>query len=576
MSGYTRKDFLSLSALFAGAASLPRLPGFLARAESPALRQKGTGIEPDLVVVNARVLTSDPAMPRAEAFAVKDGRFLAVGSNADVRNLASSRTKVIDAQRMTVTPGFIDAHCHPSGVEEVFGVVVTKLLTKPELIAALKKKAQATPPGFWVEGELFDDTKMKDATPLNRRDLDAVSTEHPVAVHHRGGHTSWYNSKALDLAGVTKDTPDPSNGRFVRDASGDLTGWVAERARDVFDRAGKRESFTPEQQRDRARQGMRYISEQLTAAGLTTVHDLSANSRQVRAYEDTFQNDELRHRAYMMIRGDAFPLLRDAGVYTGFGNDWVRVGGVKFAADGSASERTMRMSTPYVGTNDYGILTMTQAEIHEAVEDAHRHGWQVGIHANGDVTIDMVLNAYERVLQKWPHPDRRHRIEHCTLVNPDLLRRIKATGSIPTPFWTYVYYHGEKWSQYGEEKLQTMFAHRSFLDYGIIVPGASDYGPGPFEPLMALQSMVTRRDYRGHEWGPKQKVTVDEALRIATINGAHASYEEKTKGSITAGKLADFVMLEKDPHDVDPNTIKDIRIARTVVGGKTMYPKTEV
>jgi hypothetical protein len=229
------------------------------------------------------------------------------------------------------------------------------------------------------------------------------------------------------------------------------------------------------------------------------------------------------------------------------------------------------MSTPYVGTDDHGILTMSQQEIHERVEDAHRNNWQVGIHANGDVTIDMVLLAYERVLKQWPHPDRRHRIEHCSLVNPDLLRRIKATGTIPTPFWTYVYYHGEKWSQYGDEKMRWMFAHRSFLDSGIRVPGASDYGPGPFEPLMAIQSMVTRRDYRGREWGPNQKVTVDEALRVATINGAYASYEEHQKGSITAGKLADFVVLEKDPHDVDPNAIKDIRIARTVAGGTTTH-----
>jgi predicted amidohydrolase YtcJ len=234
----------------------------------------------------------------------------------------------------------------------------------------------------------------------------------------------------------------------------------------------------------------------------------------------------------------------------------------------------MRMSTPYVGTTDYGILTMTQKEIDEAVEDGHRNDFQIGIHANGDVTIDMVLKAYERVLQRWPDPNRRHRIEHCTLVNPDLLKRIKACGCIPTPFWTYVYYHGEKWSEYGDDKLRWMFAHRSFLDTGIAVPGASDYGPGPFEPLMAIQSMVTRRDYRGREWGPNQKVTVDEAIRIGTINGARASSEEAIKGSITAGKLADFVVLEKDPHSVDPNEIKDIRIARTVVGGRTMYPRS--
>ena len=378
------------------------------------------------------------------------------------------------------------------------------------------------------------------------------------------------NSKALELAGITKSTPDPEHGRFFRDSSGDLTGRAAEAARGVFNRAGQRERFTPEQQRDRSRQGMKHISMLLTATGLTTVHDAGAGPDRIRAYEDARANGELRHRAYMMIRG-AYEQLRNAGVYTGFGDEWIRVGGVKYAADGSASERTMRMSTPYVGTNDYGILTMTQQEIHERVEDAHRNNWQVGIHANGDVAIDMVLQAYERVLRQWPHPDRRHRIEHCSQVNPDLLRRIKAAGVIPTPFWTYVYYHGEKWSQYGDEKMRWMFAHRSFLDSGIIVPGASDYGPGPFEPLMALQSMVTRRDYRGREWGPNQKVTLDEALRIATINGAYASYEEKTKGSISAGKYADFVILEKDPHDVDPGTIKDIKVMRTVVGGTTAH-----
>jgi predicted amidohydrolase YtcJ len=156
-------------------------------------------------------------------------------------------------------------------------------------------------------------------------------------------------------------------------------------------------------------------------------------------------------------------------------------------------------------------------------------------------------------------------------VNDNLLRRIKATGSIPTPFWTYVYYHGEKWGQYGEEKARSMFAHKSFLDHGIDVVGASDYGPGPFEPLMAIQSMVTRKDYAGRVWGPNQRITVDQALRVATVNGARASYEENLKGTIEAGKLADFVLLEKDPHDVPAETIKDIKVLRTVAGGRTTY-----
>lgn len=576
MRTYSRGEFLSLTALLSGAVALPKAhsvaaPGATGDDRSQA---RSPGIEADLVVVNANVVTIDPARPRAEAIAVKDGRFLAVGSSADIRALASTRTRVIDAAQQTVVPGFIDTHCHPSGVNELFGVVVTQHTTKATLIEALQRKAAQTPPGFWVEGHLFDDTKLTDATPLHRRDLDRVSTQHPVVVNHRGGHTSWYNSQAFELAGVTRNTADPPDGRFFRDATGDLTGWVAEQARGVMGRAGRRESFTPEQVRDRNRQGMRHISERLTAAGLTTVHDAGASADRLRAYEDARANGELRHRAYLMVRGP-FQQLRQAGVYTGFGDEWIRIGGVKYGADGSASERTMRMSTPYMDTTDYGILTMTQQEIQDRVEEAHRANWQVGIHANGDVTIDMVLNAYERVLKQWPHPDRRHRIEHCTLVNPSLLSRIKATGTIPTPFWTYVYYHGEKWGAYGDDKMRWMFAHRSFLDYGIAVPGASDYGPGPFEPLMAIQSLVTRRDYRGREWGANQRVTVDEALRIGTINGAHASYEEGVKGSITTGKYADFVMLAQDPRTVDPNAIKDIAVVRTVVGGKVVHPKNE-
>ena len=576
MPKYTRGEFLGFGAALAGAAGLGRFPAGAAADSAPQAARAGGGaggvggIEPDLIVINAKVYTIDAALPRAEAFAVKNSRFIAVGTTGDVRNLATPRTTVLDARRMTVTPGFIDTHCHPSGVDELYGVNCN-VRTVAELQAAVRTKAQTTPPGFWVTGFMFDDTKLD--RPLTRHDLDGAAADHPVAVHHRGGHTSWYNSKALELAGITAQTPDPPDGRFFRE-HGELTGRVAEQARGVFQPVGQRERFTPEQQRDRARAGMRHMSQLFAAAGLTSVHDAGTSLDHVLAYEDTRRNGELRHRAYMMIRGpQIFAGFKAAGIYTGFGDEWIRVGGIKFAADGSASERTMRMSTPYVGTTDYGILTMTQQQIHDAVEDAHRHNFQVGIHANGDVTIDMVLTAYERVLQRWPDASRRHRIEHCSLVNPDLLARIAACGCIPTPFWTYIHFHGEKWAQYGEEKMRWMMAHRAFLDHGIRVPGASDYTPGPFEPLMALQSMVTRKDYAGRVWGANQRVTLDEALTIATINGAYASSEEHLKGSITAGKLADFVVLEEDPHDVDPDRIMHIPINRTVVGGQTMYAR---
>jgi predicted amidohydrolase YtcJ len=250
----------------------------------------------------------------------------------------------------------------------------------------------------------------------------------------------------------------------------------------------------------------------------------------------------------------------------------LRIAAVKYAADGSASERTMSMSTPYEGRpNDFGILTMTQEQIDNAVDDAVAHGFRVGIHANGDVAIDMVLKAYERVLKNASGPNPRHRIEHCSLINDTLLARIKAAGVIPAPFYTYAYYHGNKWVDYGPEKMQSMFAHRSFLDAGIPVAPASDYTPGPYEPMMAIQSMVTRKDQRGRVWGPNQRISVTEAMRICTVHGAYASFEEDIKGSLIPGKLADFVILEKDPHEVDPDSIINIKVLRTVLGGKTVH-----
>ena len=529
---------------------------------------KGSGGVPDLIVHNGLIYTSDRTMPKAEAFAVKGDRFLAVGSNDDILHLASANTVRIDAEGMTIVPGFIDAHSHPAGggVSELVSVNCD-LRSIDAIKKAINERAQNTPDGEWITGFKYDDTKVKDGRKLRREDLDDAAPRNPVHIRHRGGHTAWYNSKAFALAGITAETPDPQHGKFYR-RDGKLDGRVAERANYMITKLIPSE-ITRKQRQD----GVKLISELMTSSGLTTVHDAGSSRNNMIAYRDANDADEMRFRVYMMIRGEElYNDLKESALYTGFGDVKLKIGGVKYGADGSASERTMRMSTPYEGRpNDYGILTMTQEEIHEAVEDAHRNGFQVGIHANGDVTIDMVLNAYERVIKKWPRPDVRHRLEHCSLINPLLLQRIKETRSIPTPFYTYVHYHGNKWVEYGEEKMKSMFAHRSFLDYDIPVAGASDYTPGPYEPLMAIQSMVTRKDFEGRLWGPNQRISVSEALKICTINGAYASYEENVKGSITQGKLADYVMLDDDPHDTEPDNIKKIGVAQTVVGGKTVY-----
>lgn len=563
MSEISRGDFLGLSATLAAGVTAGCVSG--GSTAAGALADLNTA---DLVVVNGTVLTQDDTLPSAEALAVKGGRFVAVGSNDEISTLvAQGRTEVIDAAGMTVLPGFIDAHSHPSsaGLSELKNVN-TNLGSITRIQRALRERASRTPPGEWIVGFMYDDTKQQEGRPLNRRDLDEAIPDHPVMVNHRGGHTSVLNSMAFRLAGISEETPDPPGGRFERE-NGELTGLVAERGQRPFQRLIPNESTRQERQ-----EGVALISRKMAAVGLTSVHQAGTSRGHFTAYQDAFLAGELNFRMTAMASGNSYSGLRAAGIRTGMGDEWLRIGATKYYVDGSASERTMRMSTPYEGRpDDYGILVTTQEELDEFVEDAHRAGWQIAIHANGDVAIDMVLQSYEKAMEAMPRPDPRHRIEHCTLVNPGLLARIKAIGAIPAPFYTYAHYHGEKWIAYGEARLEWMFAHKSFLDYEIPVLPASDHPPGPFEPLMALQSMVTRKDYSGRVWGPSQRITLDQALKICTVNGAYASFEENEKGTITPGKLGDFVILAQDPHDVDPDALKEIPVVRTVMGGRTVF-----
>jgi predicted amidohydrolase YtcJ len=564
MANPDRREILrGAGALLAGLATNPRV---LDGQDSGA---RLTARAPDLILHNARVQTMDESKPGVEAFAISDGRFTAIGRSTDVLNLKGPRTEVIDAAGRPVFPGFIDAHSHPAwgGIEELTAVNCD-LPSIAAIKAAIHKRAEATPPGQWVKGFKYDDTKVVEKRRLRREDLDEAAPDHPVIIKHRGGHLNWFNSRAFALAGITVDTPDPPGGAFFR-RDGQLDGGVAEKAVAAF--AGVVPQDSSRQQRQA---GVALMARLMTAAGLTSVHEAECSPAHLTSYQDALHAGELLFRVYILVQGYApiYQALKDAGVYGGLGDDRLRIGGVKFLADGSAQERTMRMSTAYVGRpDDFGILTMSQDEIDAAAAEADRLGFQIGIHANGDVAIDMVLKAYEKVKAARSRPGYRPRIEHCSLVNPDLLKRIKQVGAVPLPFYTYAHYHGDKWAEYGQEKMQWMFAHRSFLDYGIPVAPASDYIPGPFEPLMAIQSMVTRKDYAGRVWGPNQRITVAEALKICTMGGAYASYEEQVKGSIAVGKLADFVMLERDPQQADPDTIKTIRVVRTVVGGRTVH-----
>ena len=527
------------------------------------------GLVPDLVLHGANILTIDSRRPRARALAIAGGRFLAVGDVAEVRALAGPRTEQLDLEGRTVVPGFIDAHVHPAIAGRLhLRRVDCDLRSIAAIRDALRARAARTPAGAWVLGFKYDDTKTAEGRPLTRQDLDAAAPGHPVFIAHRGGHTAYVNSLAFERAGVSEQTPDPPGGRFDRDGdTGRLTGKVRERAVDVIDRVIP-DTFSPED----FRAGVKLISGMMARAGITSVHDAYGTPRDLRAYQDARAAGELSVRVYCLIGSDHIDRMLAAGVRTGLGDEWVRVGAMKLTCDGSISERTARLSQPYVGRpDDRGMLVLDEPELYARARKAHLADWQVAVHANGDEAIDITLRVFERLQREHPRRDPRFRIEHCTVIDDALIRRIKAIGAIPNPFSTYVYYHGEKMRHYGPERLDRMFAVRSFLDAGIRATQASDYPPGPFEPMMALQSSVTRTDAAGHVWGKKQRITVEEALRVGTLHGAYASFEEDRKGSIEPGKLADLVVLGRDPTREDPSTLIKIPVERTMVGGRWVH-----
>src|SRR5579859_844707 len=546
----------------------PSRRGFLAGMSALAL-QATERTDPDLILYNAKIMTVDPAQPNAQAVAIAAGRFLAVGSNDDIRGMSKPGIRQLDIGGKTVVPGFIDAHTHPSyaGIRHLRWVDCD-LRSIADIQNAIRARAAKTPPGDFFICFKYANTKTKEGRKLTREDLDAAAPQHPVFIEHRGGHTAYVNSLALKRVEIADSVSDPPGGKFDRDPStGRLTGGLRENATEPF-----RKLLPTNFSRDEMRQGVKLISQMMVRTGVTSVHDAEAAPEDLLAYQDAREAGELSFRVYCFLQYQFLDRMTAAGIRTGLGDDWLRVGAVKLVCDGSISERTARLTQPYVGRpNDYGILVNSEEELYADARKAHEAGWQIGTHANGDAAIDIMLRIYERLQREMPRRDPRYRLEHCTVVNPSLIGRIRALGAIPTPFSTYVYYHGEKMREYGAARLDWMFAVRSFLDAGIRVTQASDYPPGPFEPMMALRSEVTRTDSHGNVWGARQRVTVEEALRVGTINGAYASFDEDRKGSIAAGKLADLVVLGRDPTRVDPQSLIDIPIERTMTGGRWVY-----
>lgn len=522
--------------------------------------------EPEVILYNGLVSTMYVGQPEATAVAIRDGRFLAVGSDKKVLELAGKRTRRVDLGHRRVFPGFNDAHAHPwaSGLQALTNVACDKTSVE-EIQSALRERAATTAAGHWVQGYLYDDGKTPRA--LTRADLDAAVPDHPVIVGHRGGHTAYVNSLALAAAGVKAGIADPPGGRFDRDANGDFTGRVTDKAMEAV-----REKIPDELTRDDHRRAVALISKLYASHGITSACEADAAPAGLQAYQDARDAGELSYRAYCHMDVAYLKHYIDAGLHTGFGDSMVRIGGIKQFADGSISERTAWLAEPYIGIPNYTGLEMgTRESLYENSRKAWMAGFQLATHANGERAIDRTLGVYEQLQREFPRRDPRFRLEHCTVVTPELIARIRAVGAIPIPFAGYVNFHGDVLHFYGDERANRMFAYRSFIDAGLRPPSSSDYTASPPAPMLWLYSETTRRDPTGHVWGERQRITVQEALRSMTLDGAYASFEEHEKGSIEPGKLADLAVLAQDPLEVPAEQWQGIKVERTMLGGKWVY-----
>jgi predicted amidohydrolase YtcJ len=315
------------------------------------------------------------------------------------------------------------------------------------------------------------------------------------------------------------------------------------------------------------------LIEMLNAAGITSVGDACAGPRHVELYQEAEQRGRLNVRVNLLVAYPHFDAIRRLGLRTGFGDSRLRLNGVKGFVDGAIGGRTALLAEPYADRDDCGMQTTSDADLRDLVHSVHEAGLRVGVHANGDRAIALLLDQYEAVQEADPQPDMHHRIEHCTVVTDEILARMARVGATAVPFGSYIHYHGSKlldW--YGAKRLERMFAHRSFLDAGVAVAGSSDYSCGPFEPLLAMQSCVTRRGFDGALLGPSQRITALEALGLYTTGSAYAAGEQDVKGRLAPGYLADFVVLGADPLTTPPEQLAAIPVLATYVGGRRVWP----
>jgi len=552
----------------------------------------GIMVDADVVLFNGEVITVDEKKPRAQGVAVRDGRILWVGTNEGVRQAIGKGTQVRDLKGMSVVPGFIESHNHTL----MFGlglssIDLTKVSSIEEIIALVRERAAKQKEGTWITGVGYNQNELKEKRHPTREDLDKAAPKHLVSLRHTSAHGCVVNSLALAKAGITKETRDPEGGKIGKDgATGELTGLLFETpAMKMID------DITPKPTLEElipalGNAGRRFLSE-----GITSAMDASVGGNdiplQIAAYQEAVERGILKVRHNLAIWSEAvFDYCRfeeslkeargrllDLGIRSGLGDEKLRIGPFKIIVDGAFSTVTAVTYEPYgaeASDRGCGVLVVEPEKLARLASLVHGLGWQLSIHGIGDRAIDVCLDAFEAAQKSQPRKDARYRLEHCTMVLPRMFDRMKRLGVIPVLQPGFIWELGDNWfRQLGKETCARLKPFRTLLANQILMAFSSDRPVVSGAPLLGIHSAVNQKTRSGQDYAPAERITPEEALRCYTINGAYATFEEKIKGSIEVGKLADLVILAEDLTRVKPESIKDIPVVATMVGGEFCWEK---
>jgi predicted amidohydrolase YtcJ len=537
-------------------------------------------LSPDLILSNGRFYTLDTGSTIAQAVAIKDSHIVAVGTDAQVGATAGPGTQQLALNGRAVIPGIFDSHNHFLEVGAKLSMIrLDECQSQQEMMELVRERAKVTPPGEWIIGQGWNEGMFADGQLPTRQDIDPATSEHPVILM-RFFNTDVVNTQALRLAGITRDTPDPEGGRIERDADGEPNGLLRASAKALV------RSLLPTPTIDEMKGYLRLACTEMHRFGITSVVEPGLRPEEIRACQSFYQDGELSVRLNLMPSWWGFnddeqgnhldSRARELGIYSGLGDEWLRIGALKMAIDGGTTPHTAFMYEPYVGDTELVAFNRIPLEaLYRYFRTAQELGWDVGIHCCGDHAQDMAVDTFAQVAREIPFPDARHNIIHAYFPTPRALDQMAEYNIAAVLQPTFIYWEGDLlFRDVGEQRANNYKPVRKYLDHGVVVTSSSDVtSTVSANPFVSLYALVTRKNRLGQDIAPHEAISREEALRTFTLEGTWLTREEAIKGSIEVGKLADMAVLGRDYFAVPDEEIKDIQTDMTIVGGQVVWQR---